>query len=92
MRGGTVTKVVLAALVSAVLTGVGAWLTLARDVVTEAQAIDLIESRSPYLEDRKLLEKNLWEVAELRQDMTDLTLAVRELAVEMKHARKDEGQ
>ena len=72
-------------LLSVVLTGAGAWLTWGREVRSESKVIDLIETHSPYLEDRKLFEKNLEESAELRRTLIDLAGAVRELTVKVDH-------
>lgn len=67
MNGG-LTKIALGVLLGAAVTGAGAWLTWASDVVTEAKAIDLIETHSPYLEDRKLLMKGLEDIGEIAED------------------------
>ncbi len=66
MNGAT--KVLLRALLGTVITGAGAWLTWASDVVTEAKAIDLIETHSPYLEDRKILLKGLEDIGDIAED------------------------
>jgi hypothetical protein len=74
---------IIAALLGCVVTGAGAWLTWASDVVTEAKAIDLIEIHSPYVEDRKILINHLNEAAELRKELSELVALTRELNVKL---------
>ena len=83
-------RLLIAALLGTVLTGAGAWLTWARDVVTEAKAIDLIERHNPYLEDRKILFQGLEELAAIRRIMDEQrmeTVAIRVLLQERTSSR-----
>ena len=84
MNGGLV-KVVLGALVGLVVAGAGAWFALAGDVVTEAQAIDLIEVHSPYIEDRKLLLLNAEETKKLREAVSDLAVSMAKFTLALEY-------
>ena len=78
-------RLLIAALLGIVISGAGAWLTWARDVVTEAKAIDLIERHNPYLEDRKILFQGLEELKTIRQILLEQqmeTVAIRVLLQE----------
>jgi Tfp pilus assembly protein PilO len=77
-------KLIIAALLGVVVTGAGAWLTWASDVVTEAKAIDLIELHSPYRDDRALVKEALSEVKELRKELFEHQEEFKELAAELK--------
>lgn len=63
-------KLIIAALLGATVTGAGAWLTWASDIVTESKAIDLIENYSPYAKDQALVKEALEEVKALRKDLS----------------------
>lgn len=88
MNGGA--KIIFAATIGALVAGGGAWFTLAGDVVTEAQAIDLIEVHSPYVEDRKIMLQGLEEVKGMRDDMRRMRQDMTALVVlMMDKAKKD---
>ena len=84
MLGG-VGKLVVGALVGLVVAGAGAWFTLAGDVVTRAQAIDLIEVHSPYIEDRKVLLLNAEETIKLREAVSDLAVIMEKFTLRLEY-------
>lgn len=81
---GLLQKIVIA-LLSVVLTGAGAWLTWGREVRSESKVIDLIETHSPYLEDRKLFERSLVELEKLSEAVTKLTITMEGFSIVLQH-------
>ncbi len=75
MGSKALTGVLLAALIS----GAGAWVVWARQVPTEGQVLELIETRSPYVEDRK----------ELAYRVTEQTAKVRTLEEKVGDLQRD---
>jgi len=55
MKMRRVTELTLAAVLGALVSGAGAWVTLGRSVTTRADVVELIETRSPYIEDKRIL-------------------------------------
>lgn len=47
----------LSALLGAVITGIGAYLMLGRVTVTRAEVSDMIQVQSPYIQDRKTVDR-----------------------------------
>lgn len=54
-----VTKAVIAALLACLLAGVGAWLTIGRQLVTRQEALEIVQTQSPYTMDREFLRKSV---------------------------------
>ena len=81
---GLLQKVVIA-LLSVVLTGAGAWLTWGREVRSESKVIDLIETHSPYIEDRKLFERSLVQLDELTEAVGELTITMKGFSIVLQH-------
>jgi len=65
-------RAIVALLVGALLTGAGAWVTWARTIPSKAEVIELIETRSPYVVDRKLLEDNAERQKRMEERLQDL--------------------
>lgn len=80
MASKALTGVLLAALVS----GAGVWVVWARQVTTESQVIELIETRSPYREDRKELAYRMEEQTERSKDLEKSVRNIERELVEMK--------
>lgn len=75
---------VVSVLTGALITGAGTWLAWGSAVVTEPKVIELIETRSPYLEDRKVLLKQCDEIDELTKEVQELKVLIYVL-VEREH-------
>lgn len=67
---------VLGALIGAVASGAGAYLTWAKDIQSRDDVIQIIETQSPYIEDRKVLAEALTEIKGLRNDVQELALKI----------------
>ena len=78
-NGSHLVYVVLGGLLGALLSGAGVWVTWGRSVVDEPKVIELIETRSPYVLDKRLLLDNGVKLKELEQAVRSLELEVREL-------------
>lgn len=63
------TSALIGAMVGAVLSAGGAYLTWAKDVRSESEVIRLIEAHSPYIEDRKLLLERLEDLKKFSNDL-----------------------
>lgn len=70
---------IIGALVVALLSGTGYWVTWGSELITEPKVIELIETRSPYLIDRKLLLDQKLRLEDLDKSLDELKLEVREL-------------
>ncbi len=59
----------------ALISGVGAWVTLGRSVdakVTEPEVIELIETRSPYLYEQRLLKHQIQQLSDDVQELKEM--------------------
>ena len=81
---GLLQKLVIV-LLSVVFTGAGAWLTWGREVRSESKVIDLIETHSPYLEDKKLVERSLVQLDKLTEAVVKLTITMEGFSVVLQH-------
>jgi pyruvate/2-oxoglutarate/acetoin dehydrogenase E1 component len=52
-------KIIIAGLSSTLLTMIVMWVTLVQSFVTESQALELVENRSPYVQDRKIILRSV---------------------------------
>ena len=57
------TKIILAALVGSIITGVGQWLLLGRNAVTRMEMEAYVSGQSPYAKDSKYIISRLDEIA-----------------------------
>ncbi len=73
MKRGEWLRLLVAALLSAFLTGVGADLTLARGVVTRDELVGTLENYSPYVKDKTFIQNQLAEL-QGRQSVEEHTL------------------
>ena len=64
-------RLVIAALLGTLLTGAGTWVTWGRNIVDEPKVIELIETRSPYVQDRRYLEKTAETIEEVRLEVVE---------------------
>ena len=84
------TRMVVPLLIGALLTGAGAWVTWARTVPSKAEVIELIETRSPYLQDRRLLEERTGkELTKLREEVEELSVQMSRLSAVLERIEKN---
>lgn len=73
--------ITLSVLMGALISGAGAWVTWGRSIVDEPKVIELIETRSPYLYDKKLLLERLHKLDSLEDSVDEVKGDIRELKV-----------
>lgn len=81
-------RMLAAALVSAILTGGGAWITWGRNVQTRTDVIEIVENYNPYLQDRKAIAAAMDEMSRLREELVRVRIDVTALRVQLTEYEK----
>lgn len=85
-------RMVAAALVGAVVTGAGAWITWGRNIQSRDDVIAIVEQHNPYLEDRKVLELAVTEMGKLRDELIKVRIDLTALRVQLTEYEKRDAK
>ena len=77
--GNGVWKTVAITVIGMFLTGASAWVSIAKDVVTEPEMVSYVNNSAPYVRDQKLILDYLEDIKELRVEVRELRIAVERL-------------
>jgi DNA-binding transcriptional MerR regulator len=70
-------RLVIAALLGALLSGAGAWITWGRSVLNANEIKEIVKTQSPYVVDKKAIEQrtkeNTEELKKLREEIKELS-------------------
>jgi len=70
-----------------IVTGAGYWITIGRDKIDRREAIEIVQTYSPYVRDKAVIDQLRRTVETLGTAVGTLTVEVAKLRVEMEKGR-----